>query len=166
MQHGRRLLAVHPHMRGENRSDAAYSFAASVHPHMRGENLGLRLPDFLEIGSPPHAWGKSINLLLTIRFIGSPPHAWGKCRTSYNRQSTSRFTPTCVGKIGRRPLCWMNIPVHPHMRGENGGNANTCFYRVGSPPHAWGKFLNDKMPSEYVGSPPHAWGKLGRIDPG
>jgi len=72
------------------------------------------------------------------------------------------------------------LPVHPHMRGENGGGSRDVGRNVGTPPHAWGKrkisleFVECRQVHPHmrgenyavevrriaqVGTPPHAWGK-------
>ena len=96
----------------------------SVHPHMRGENNQSLSLKSSHTGSPPHAWGKSIN------------QSW--VSTLY------RFTPTCVGKIFDLFCCENVRTVHPHMRGENFYKLNTNIIEPGSPPHAWGKCCTQK----------------------
>ena len=50
-----------------------------VHPHVRGENLtGL---------SSPRSWA------------GSPPRAWGELNAVEGMNGSTRFTPTCVGRM-------------------------------------------------------------------
>ena len=36
--------------------------------------------------------------------IGTPPHAWGRSEHTSRNTETLRYTPTCVGKILRKPL--------------------------------------------------------------
>ena len=93
----------------------------AVHPHMRGENRSAQP--------------------CICRNRGSPPHAWGKYHYGDPAIRHDRFTPTCVGKIPKTKGKKSLYTVHPHMRGENGNPFSPCNIIVGSPPHAWGKFL-------------------------
>ena len=95
------------------------SDSRSVHPHMRGDNDPNKLAqDFVD---------------------GSPPHAWGQCYTRQCADRRGRFTPTCVGTIAcAKSIAW-GIPVHPHMRGDNGVDVQRQIPVLGSPPHAWGQ---------------------------
>ena len=65
---------------------------------MRGEKRTDLAPGYIEIGSPPHAWGKVPGIPCTC--------------------DVSRFTPTCVGKRMLALVAESQRPVHPHMRGE------------------------------------------------
>ena len=77
----------------------AITMSPPVHPHGRGDNFGAREVQMPRDGSPPRAWGQSLNYELLIgshRFTptgvgticrsspkstappGSPPRAWGQ----------------------------------------------------------------------------------------
>ena len=91
----------------------------AVHPHVRGEDGGHQSktgPD-----------------------TGSPPRAWGRRPIARRRRVGPRFTPTCVGKTiplrGKRT----SLPVHPHVRGEDGWFRSCSLRLSGSPPRAWGR---------------------------
>ncbi len=71
----------------------------TVHPHVRGEDRMVR--------------GASVS------YRGSPPRAWGRLCSPCHHASSVRFTPTCVGKTGRRDERIGYHPVHPHVRGED-----------------------------------------------
>ena len=100
-------------------------YEAPVHPHIRGENkpneIGLNKID----GSPPHTWGKSY------------PH-----RLKF---AVSRFTPTYVGKMVDPQQFIDYYTVHPHIRGENYFLTYNKPFRIGSPPHTWGKYMLSKL---------------------
>ncbi len=98
----------------------AYLF--SVHPHMRGEDVGSRHCCSMNIGSPPHAWGRHQQHLPT--------------------STNLRFTPTCVGKTPLFCFQGMEQKVHPHMRGEDDVKSWCFMWHSGSPPHAWGRRSN------------------------
>ena len=49
--------------------------------------------------------------------------------------------------------------VHPHMRGDNFGDFRRLLFTGGSPPHAWGQFARGSLRGSACGSPPHAWGQ-------
>ncbi len=55
--------------------------ARSVHPHVRGDGLGIWNPGESRYGSPPRAWGRWCCRLVLA--------------------GVARFTPTCVGTVGR-----------------------------------------------------------------
>ena len=156
----RTLPPVHPHVRGDNgcgnplpflstgsppRAWGQYSFLLhgcfpsrftptcvgtmffptrafcvySVHPHVRGDNA----PQGEDV--PP--------------VIGSPPRAWGQWSMRGSTSASTRFTPTCVGTIIVIVLIPPNIPVHPHVRGDNKFFTVTSAFCSGSPPRAWGQ---------------------------
>ena len=136
----------------------------AVHPHMRGEDSVSRYRISANGGSPPHAWGRQ--LLVVVRV------------------EDRRFTPTCVGKTWRRHCAIHVSAVHPHMRGEDATVAPSANSSSGSPPHAWGRrdilqdclaqhrftptcvgktCAYDQVIGSSCGSPPHAWGRRGPV---
>ena len=90
----------------------------AVHPHVRGEHDSPRRCHLLVVGSPPRAWGASPDQALQVARI--------------------RFTPTCVGSIGRHASGKLYTTVHPHVRGEHISRRWTSWTTAGSPPRAWG----------------------------
>src|ERR1700755_1975932 len=54
-----------------------------------------------------------------------------------------RFTPTRVGTI--RPLAALTArkPVHPHARGDDSATIFLRSNSLGSPPRAWGRFVEN-----------------------
>jgi len=113
-------------------------------------------------GSPPRAWGrltpplssrtvarftptcvgKTLTASRSISTIhGSPPRAWGRRYRSPSPGLAPRFTPTCVGKTRLSRACCSDLPVHPHVRGEDGCSASRWPWGNGSPPRAWGRPL-------------------------
>ena len=153
---------------------------AAVHPHGRGDNRGLYAEVGMMLGSPPRAWGQSslrIDTHISVRFTptgvgtlsgaradgfrnavhphgrgdngnqreslpilpGSPPRAWGQFPVFGFPRIGIRFTPTGVGTI-RCSLESVKIgTVHPHGRGDNDSAPNEGRYQCGSPPRAWGQ---------------------------
>ena len=90
-----------------------------IHPHVRGDNELSRWKIKKCYDSPPRAWGQRFFLCLV--------------------QGGRRFTPTCVGTTpgllwGRRQL-----PIHPHVRGDNNFIRDPEDWEVDSPPRAWGQ---------------------------
>ncbi len=90
-----------------------------VHPHVRGDNEGGEF--FL-------TW-----------LIGSPPRAWGQSIEGSEKVPAERFTPTCVGTIIVKPNGVIVLPVHPHVRGDNLDSQRISRPICGSPPRAWGQ---------------------------
>ena len=91
----------------------------AVHPHGRGDNR-LTVPTYAAI-------------------LGSPPRAWGQSLDSPDLCCYSRFTPTGVGTIAGRCSGSASPPVHPHGRGDNGSITSQSITYGGSPPRAWGQ---------------------------
>ncbi len=105
---------------------------------------------------------------------GSPPHAWGRRLDVTDRRLRLRFTLTCVGTActGREahsPLAVhphmrgdgyvprrgaTSMPVHPHMRGDGGLRARLFPEQVGSPPHAWGRRRSTTAKASHRGFTP------------
>ena len=155
------------------------SSSASVHPHMRGDNRSESCELVATAGSPPYAWGQWIAAwgvpsparstpvhphmrgdnvveaaepeLSTV--AGSPPHAWGQWCQAVSWLPAHRFTP---------------------MRGDN---VSGVPWPPRFPPHAWGQNFRQNPPLRFTptcvgtmqayaevstssfGSPPHAWGQ-------
>ena len=130
---------------------------------MRGDNFLSGFSPVLFVGSPPHAWGQFLDVIIrphrhavhphmrgdnpVVRNFhknddGSPPHAWGQSIRLPHKRRIDRFTPTCVGTM----LKCLSIPayeaVHPHMRGDNLVLKQPTTLEAGSPPHAWGQCIN------------------------
>ena len=160
-----RILSVHPHGRGDNDERGAYAQAqrgspprawgqycrllrraaparftptgvgticnrrdcttpATVHPHGRGDNCPTTPSANAHYGSPPRAWGQS----LLSRAVTTP----------------ARFTPTGVGTIRSCGNSSGSVSVHPHGRGDNTICRQRHLDRYGSPPRAWGQWIEHK----------------------
>jgi len=92
---------------------------ASVHPHGRGDN--------------------SFSPLLNADAYGSPPRAWGQRVEADGLAHGFRFTPTGVGTTAAGAGQGNRNTVHPHGRGDNGGDFVQVGFIGGSPPRAWGQ---------------------------
>ena len=152
----------------------------SVHPHGRGEDKSNLRDRSVRCGSPPRAWGGRSGQSPKARLHGSPPRAWGGLFVSAPEDPLSRFTPTGVGRTfwpGRRvrvsagspPRAWGGLvrlhepapvrrftptgvgrtsppsrggaprPVHPHGRGEDASSFPRVSRSSGSPPRGAGR---------------------------
>ncbi len=96
-----------------------------VHPHTRGDITMHGQAQYLEAGSPPHAWGHP----KLLHYI--------KCAT--------RFTPTRVGTSSAFSPCISRSTVHPHTRGDIVIRLQARAALRGSPPHAWGHHWMNKV---------------------
>ena len=76
---------------------------------------------------------------LQVLCNGSPPRAWGRRIQIAGRAPLRRFTPTCVGKTRLPHARTRIVPVHPHVRGEDGNVHLPSLHLHGSPPRAWGR---------------------------
>ena len=74
--------------------------ANTVHPHVRGDD---------DMATP-----------IMGNAVGSPPRAWGRQRETVSNLLAVRFTPTCVGTTGAHGAGGCALPVHPHVRGDDG----------------------------------------------
>ena len=92
-----------------------------VHPHVRGDLITKR---DLEAPGP-----------------GSPPRAWGPFGNHVHYTGEYRFTPTCVGTLGDEYVHQIAPPVHPHVRGDLVISYHGQVIAIGSPPRAWGPFV-------------------------
>src|SRR5690606_20893291 len=92
---------------------------ATVHPHSRGE--------------------RALGGCLFIIVAGSSPLAWGEAAGAAAGAAGGRFIPTRVGR-GPPPTPPPARPsVHPHSRGERGGEGVRRDEALGSSPLAWGE---------------------------
>ena len=90
----------------------------SVHPHARGEH-----------GSPPSD---------TDNTGGSSPRPWGTQRKGHPKYRGHRFIPTPVGNTTQGRSGRVNVPVHPHARGEHEFRQVDFESATGSSPRPWG----------------------------
>ena len=74
---------------------------------------------------------------------GSPPRAWGQSLQQPSDVLAQRFTPTGVGTISCSPRTRRRTAVHPHGRGDNRLHFNPEPLSAGSPPRAWGQLDAD-----------------------
>ena len=109
------------------------------HPRMRGEKRRGRKCRDCDGGSPPHARGKVIACLVSLKAFG--------------------ITPACAGKSTRsRPgIGWCRD--HPRMRGEKRVYFTPEELKSGSPPHARGKGRKDRLDVFVFGITPACAGK-------
>ena len=92
-----------------------------VHPHGRGDNSVTPSRHAINVGSPPRAWGQSLQ---------------APARSTY-----WRFTPTGVGTISSSASPIHILAVHPHGRGDNESGIKPESPGDGSPPRAWEQSL-------------------------
>ena len=143
---------------GKTILDQERFYILAVHPHVRGEDCNSNVELLGDCGSPPRAWGRPHMLAFAgavTRFtptcVGKTsgqwacavdaavhPHVRGEdCCCAVVLLFFCRFTPTCVGKTHvPRPVSGFGS-VHPHVRGEDLRDWPTKGSRGGSPPHAW-----------------------------
>ena len=89
-----------------------------VHPHARGEHDAEANALLLRAGSSPRPWGTPQHLVAGF--------------------AEQRFIPTPVGNTAPLPSTGVQVPVHPHARGEH--FMPRYYYRRnnGSSPRPWG----------------------------
>ena len=113
----------------------------TVHPHGRGDNHPDPRTARAPTGSPPRAWGQSVN---------APSISW-----------YVRFTPTGVGTMLRRVGRCGSASVHPHGRGDNLGARMLGRIVNGSPPRAWGQCWHEHPYADDVRFTPTGVGTIG-----
>ena len=131
----------------------------SVHPHARGEQRSEGGPGRRASGSSPRTWGTVTDehrLEARARFIpthvgnrtptpcstartdGSSPRTWGtELRTGADLQQV-RFIPTHVGNRRWACIAVLRMAVHPHARGEQRQVPEKGSTENGSSPRTWG----------------------------
>ena len=154
------MLTVHPHVRGEDRSDSEINRSRSGSPprawgrrnHSDSRNVRFRFTPTcvgktaIRLCSPnlrpvhPHVRGEDgVTERRGERCDGSPPRAWGRPAPAPDPFSSLRFTPTCVGKTSHALEISAALAVHPHVRGEDVRIILGALAVGGSPPRAWGR---------------------------
>ncbi|RSX51074.1 hypothetical protein D2E24_1914 [Bifidobacterium samirii] len=108
-----------PACAGKISASSGTAVGAAVHPRLRGEDWPR----------PP----------APCRRTGSPPLARGRSDRRSRRGFPRRFTPACAGKIMSRLCLGSPLPVHPRLRGEDGGCRPAHWAMSGSPPLARGR---------------------------
>ena len=88
------------------------------HPRMRGEQTVSGSFALYRPGSPPHARGAALELVLT--------------------GSSTGITPACAGSSELDAHTNLQAGDHPRMRGEQNGDSRNESKKPGSPPHARG----------------------------
>ena len=90
----------------------------------------------------------------------TPPRAWGRPQAVVSSRPFSRNTPTCVGKTHCRYFLAAAEQKHPHVRGEDCCIKKGNFYRLETPPRAWGRHESANTYCINAETPPRAWGRL------
>ena len=137
----------------------------------------------------------------TLENTETPPHAWGRPHNTVLTGNTTGNTPTCMGKTMNSKKSGKGVEKHPHMHGEDARGLLPLQSLVETPPHAWGRLrfyeyflclfrntptcmgktlsettrsgisgkhphmhgeddLTQLISSLIVETPPHAWGRL------
>ena len=132
-------LGSPPRAWGRRHAARAHHLRAPVHPHVRGDD-GHFLPRLARLfGSPPRAWGRRARRALGRRAARFTPTCVGTTAALAEHGLGVRFTPTCVGTTFGGGDSYDDVPVHPHVRGDDGGRVDDHEAPAGSPPRAWGR---------------------------
>ncbi len=99
-----------------------------VHPHVRGDNDRAEGLGCVQLGPSPRAWGQRLAAL--------------------DAGDDARSIPTCVGTTPLNIAGMPQIPVHPHVRGDNGSASRKCSGIRGPSPRAWGQLRRDDAPED------------------
>ncbi len=140
VEHRRQHLRFIPtHVGNTHRQDGQHRLLA-VHPHARGEHQSNPLRSDSLFGSSPRTWGTLpfLSCLFRIRAVhphargehwcstwadhgpaGSSPRTWGTPSRRHRSREGRRFIPTHVGNTPQPKCATSWTPVHPHARGEH-----------------------------------------------
>ena len=92
----------------------------------------------------------------------TPPRAWGRLFPFFPFGPYDRNTPTCVGKT----LCSVEETTprkkHPHVRGEDTSGGIGSSRRTETPPRAWGRPSQSRVPRAFLRNTPTCVGKTSR----
>ena len=152
---------------------------------MRGEDQPTRIDKIVDAETPPHAWGRRLDvpgrsekarnphmrgedkssMASTHWAVETPPHAWGRLVSDEYAVIDERNTPTCVGKTYLGSKGGMGHWKHPHMRGEDWTVYLWTNGKAETPPHAWGRLVCRLARQEKCGNTPTCVGKTPRCRP-
>ena len=71
--------------------------------------------------------------------VETPPRMWGRLNTTAVKQTTTRNTPTHVGKTSRSSLMIPSAQKHPHACGEDLCEQHSGYFIEETPPRMWGR---------------------------
>ena len=155
----RRLMAVHPHARGEHER---HHHCVWLNGGSSPRSWGTRRPAARTLGERrfiptlvgntvrglafsclnpvhPHARGEHTDVPITLsRQLGSSPRSWGTPVEAADALAAQRFIPTLVGNTCVAVDVQSRLPVHPHARGEHALSASSSGASSGSSPRSWG----------------------------
>ena len=172
---------VHPHSRGENRSNPMeHPPHCGSSPLARGKcGIGHRDLDFVGFiptragkitassemvtawAVHPHSRGENVvGVEGVAAIVGSSPLARGKSCPSNWKAPRSRFIPTRAGKILGKEVMGHPGWVHPHSRGENLSIRPLALDAIGSSPLARGKCCRGCTRAAGTGFIPTRAGKI------
>ena len=150
----------HPHARGENlRSPGLDKPVAGPSPRTWGEHPnGVRprcctrtIPTHvgrtavarsrtLDRADHPHARGENADRTDRTDWASGPsPRTWGEPHAQPGQASGSRTIPTHVGRTWGQAGRALDVPDHPHARGENDHETGFAFRFDGPSPRTWGE---------------------------
>jgi len=95
-------------------------------------------------------------------FLGPSPRAWGLPESTADAVLQSRAIPTCVGTTNRTYGCAMDIPGHPHVRGDYRMRSWWVFTMSGPSPRAWGLHPPAPVPAQDLRAIPTCVGTTDR----
>jgi len=102
----------------------------------------------------------SYRLRLRRFHLGSPPHARGKCAPGTFSQTAQGITPACAGQMWAIDIAHGFKWDHPRMRGANINTVKTNIQKLGSPPHARGKYFDNFNIGQQFGITPACAGQI------
>ena len=109
------------------------------HPHVRGED--------------------SSSSAACCALAETPPRAWGRLKQHVDSLDQRRNTPTCVGKTYVLDRQTDSNEKHPHVRGEDHGEADPSGTGLETPPRAWGRQRGLAPAFSITGNTPTCVGK-------
>ncbi len=154
-----RLSPEHPHVGGEDHSDAPQVGVrvgtpprrwGGRLPRLHGEALDRNTPtsvgrtissmrETTALAEHPHVGGEDLEERPCVANpLGTPPRRWGGLLPDGVPAVARRNTPTSVGRTPGTPCARSTTPEHPHVGGEDVEPCRHDFLVPGTPPRRWG----------------------------
>ena len=139
---------------------------SAVHPHVRGANKSLSAHQESSCGSSPRAWGKySATRIVGITFRFIPTCVGQMIVWKWQSNCGNGSSPRAWGKFSARSRGGLEQLVHPHVRGANFAPFHSNGFFFGSSPRAWGKCQTRQKTAHSVRFIPTCVGQISRYWP-
>ena len=158
------ILGSPPHARGRRSSRQSASDLRGITPACAGKTVWLSAPK-VPIVDHPRMRGEDATMRhCSMILSGSPPHARGRLISVVLGTERTRITPACAGKTTLSLAAALQPKDHPRMRGEDVCGKLTPRWTSGSPPHARGRPFRRLSPQHVDRITPACAGKTETVE--